>query len=81
MPPEQVIAVLGGTIGTLVSVIVIAARMHLADDARRDTERDKREAQLTSERDAWQHRWESADGRLDRVSNAFVTAVKQPAPE
>lgn len=81
MPPEAVIAVLGGAISTLVGVIAYLYRQHVAADERRDKERDQREAQLIAERDAWQHRWEASDGRLERVSNAFVAAFKRPAPE
>jgi len=79
--PLAIITVLSGTISTLVAVIVFGARMHLSGDDKREAERDRREAQLIAERDAWQHRWEASDGRLERVSNAFVAAFKRPAPE
>lgn len=81
MAPEAVIAGLVGFIGTLFGVIAYFWRLHQADDTKRDAERDRREAALIVERDAWQHRWEAADARLVRISNAFLEAFDRPAPE
>lgn len=81
MDPAAIIGVLAGTISTLVGVIVYFYRQHVAADDRREAERDKREAALVAERDAWLHRWEAADARLDRVSNAWLQAFREPAPQ
>jgi hypothetical protein len=81
VPPEAIIAVLGGTITTLAGVIVYFWRQYVAGVDKREGERDRREAILVAERDAWQHRWESSDARLDRLANAFVKAFNRPAPE
>lgn len=81
MPPEAIITVLTGTITTLTGVIVYFWRLHQAADERREDQRDKREAVLIAERDAWQHRWEASDARLGRLGSAFVRALGKPAPE
>lgn len=75
-------------IGTLFTIIGYFWKLHQAEDAKREAEfakreleRDRREGLLVEERKAWQGRWEAADARLDRISNKFLEALKEPAPE
>lgn len=88
LPPGVVITGLLGFIGTLFGVIAYFWKLHQAEDAKREAEfakreleRDKRESILIGERDAWMHRWELGDARLDRVNKAFTEAFGKAAPE
>ena len=88
LPPGVVISGLLGFIGTLFGIIAYFWRLHQAADVKREAEfekreleRDRREAVLVAERDAWQHRWEASDARLGRLSNKFLEAFGRGAPE
>lgn len=81
MDPLAVVAVLTGTIGTLVGVIGYLFRLHLArdDEERRDFEtwrgeKDQAMEQLRRERDAWRDRSMQVDRRLDKVAGILEAA-------